>query len=354
MGISLAILLAALAVVPDTSRPYFVSANTMRVQSLPADRVTWLSGNVEITHGTTVLRGDSAWASTVTDKAVIWGHFRLTDRTAVITGAKAVYAKNHGRAVVFGDPTVSDNGWDMTADSIIYLKALARSYAIGRVVMTDTASRNRVTGDFGEYWHDQDYGRLTGRPRFEMRGADTAKRPGVIIADTMEIEQRGAVAVGTGNVIYEGDSVWAGGGRLSYHKQRGRIVLERQPRIWEQNSEISARRIDLELEGEAFKSAWARDSVQLRQSAPASPDTDLITGDSLWAEFEQRKIARSAVTGNAWSRYHQRDAAGVAGRNLAAGARMDFSFRDGRIARITIRDSARGAYRELPREAAGP
>ncbi|MCU0606271.1 MAG: LptA/OstA family protein [Candidatus Edwardsbacteria bacterium] len=353
MGLNAVILLLAL-VPADTAQPYLVAANTMKVQSLPADRVTWLYGNVEITHGTTVLRGDSAWASTATDRAVVWGHFRLTDRTAVITGHKAVYTKAAGRAVVHGDPAARDNSWTMTADSIVFLKALERSYAIGHVALADSSGRNRATGDFGEYWHDRDYGRLTGRPRFEMAGGDSAGPPAVIIADTMEIEQRGAVATGSGDVQYQGDSVWAAGGRLAYDRQRGRIALERAPRVWNATSEIRARRIDLELEDQAVRTAWARDSVEMRQTAAATPDTDLICGDSLWAEFAQRKLERAAVMGRAWSRYHQLERERAAGRNLAAGDRMDFAFRDGRIARISVRGGARGAYRDLPRTGGAP
>ncbi len=357
MGLSAAILLAALAApraAPDTSQPYLVSANTMKVQSLADDRITWLFGRVEITHGTTVLRGDSAWASSITGQALIWGRFIMSDRTAVITGARATYAKSAGRAVVKGDARARDNDWTMTADSIIYLKGLGRSYAAGSVTLADTAGRNRATGDFGEYWHDQDYGRLTGRPRFELRAADTTRLSGTIDADTMEVERRGAVAVGSGNVLYQGDSVWAGAGRLVYHRDRGRIELERRPRIWDRHSQVSARRIDLELEDGSFRSAWAGDSAVLRQLSEAAGDTDLITGDSLRAEFEQGRIARAAVTGNAWSRYHQLDKGAAAGRNLAAGDRMDFDFHDGRIARITIRGSSRGAYLELPRGKNGP
>lgn len=353
MGLIPAILLIALAPA-DTSQPYLISANTMKVQSLPDDRITWLYGNVEIVHGTTVLRGDSAWASTATDRAVVWGHFRLTDRTAVITGHKAVYTKAAGRAVVSGDPAARDGGWAMAADSIIFLRALQRSYAIGHVALADSSGRNRATGDFGEYWHDRDYGRLTGGPRFEMAGDDSAQPPAVIVADTMEIEQRGALATGSGHVQYQGDSVWAAGGRLAYDRQRGRIALERRPRVWNATSEILAQRIDLDLEGDAVKTARARDSVEMRQTAAAMPDTDLICGDSLWAEFAQRKIDRAAVMGHAWSRYHQREQERAVGRNLAAGDRMEFSFRDGRIARISVRSGARGAYRELPRNGGTP
>ncbi|MDI6739119.1 MAG: LptA/OstA family protein [Candidatus Edwardsbacteria bacterium] len=353
MGVSLTILLFALAAA-DASQPYLVSANAMKVQSLPADRITWLFGNVEITHGATVLRGDSAWASSASDKAVIWGHFRMTDRTVVITGAKAVYTKQQGRAVVYGAPKASDNGWNMDADSIVYLKSLTRSQAYGRVRLSDSTGRNRVFGSYGEYWHDKAYGVLTGRPKFVMSSEDTAKKPSFIYADTMEIEQNGALAVGTGDVRYEGDSVWASCGRLSYYKPQGRIVLERQPRIWEPGSEIRARDITMQLEGDAFKTVWARDSVTLLQFGASSPDTDMITGDSLWAAFEQKKIARAKVMDNAWSRYHQLAKDKTAGRNLAAGALMDFTFRDGRIARITITGGARGAYLETAKGKAAP
>jgi lipopolysaccharide export system protein LptA len=323
-----------------------VSSNAMKVQSLPDDRITWMFGSVAITHGATVLHGDSAWASSVHGTATIWGHFRLIDRTAVITGQKAVYDKAAGRAVVYGHPRASDNGWDMDADSIVFIKPLDRSFAYGTVTLADTAGRSRVDGSYCEYWHDRAYGLLTGRPRFTMINRDSARPSSLVDADRMEIEQGGRKAVGSGNVQYQGDSVWASCQRLTYYKEQGRIELEQEPRIWQQGSDLRAAAIELRLEGDSLRTAWGRDSVTLRQFAAESPDTDVITGDSLWADFEHRKIARARVMSDAWSRYHQQAGGRMVGRNLAAGAAMDFTFSDGRISRITISTGARGAYHE--------
>ena len=355
MAVIQLILMAALAAAPpDTGLPYMVSSNTMKVQSLPDDRITWMFGDVAITHGATVLHGDSAWASSVHGTATIWGHFRMTDRTAVITGAKAVYTKAEGRAVVYGAPRASDNGWTMDADSIVFLKPLERSFAYGTVVLADTAGRNRVDGRYCEYWHDKAYGLLTDRPRFTMVSRDSARPSSFVDADRMEIERGGAEAVGTGNVQFQGDSVWASCQRLTYLKQQGRIVLEQSPRIWQEGSDLSGAVIELHMEGDSLRSAQARDSVAMRQFAADSPDTDVITGDSLWADFAQRRISRARVMDNAWSRYHQQAAGKMTGRNLAAGRLMDFTFSGGRISRITISTDARGAYREQERGTAAP
>ncbi|HTY08446.1 MAG TPA: hypothetical protein VMF29_04710 [Candidatus Edwardsbacteria bacterium] len=347
MAVTLLLLLAALAAAPpDTGQPYMVSANAMKVQSLPDDRITWMFGNVEIVHGATVLRGDSAWASSVHGTATIWGHFRLTENTALITGAKAVYTKDPGRAVVHGSPRASDHGWTMDADSIVYVKPLARSYAYGTVVMADSEGRDRVDGSYCEYWHDRAYGLMTGRPRFTMIGGDSARPASFVDADRMEIERNGSVAVASGNVLYQGDSVWASCQQLTYYKAQGRILLEQAPRIWQTGSDISAASIEMLLDRDTLRTARGRDSVTLRQFAADSPDTDVITGDSLWADFEHRKIARARVMDHAWSRYHQQGAGRMVGHNLAAGAVMDFTFSDGKISRITISTGARGAYRE--------
>ncbi len=352
--IHLLVLAVLAAAAPDTGQPYMISANAMKVQSLPDDRITWMYGRVEIIHGATVLHGDSAWASSVHGTATIWGHFRLTDKTTVITGHKAVYDKAAGRAVVYGRPRASDNGWNMDADSIVFIKPLDRSFAYGTVALADTAGRNRVDGSYCEYWHDRAYGLLTGRPRFTMVSQDSAKPSSFIDADQMEIEQGGRVAVGSGNVQYQGDSVWASCQQLTYHKEQGKIELQVAPRIWQQGSDLSAAAIELWLEGDSLRTAWGRDSVTLRQFAPDAPDTDVITGDSLWADFEHRKIARARVINDAWSRYHQQAAGRMVGRNLAAGAAMDFTFSDGRISRITISTGAHGAYREQEKGKAQP
>ena len=76
----------------------------------------------------------------------------------------------------------------------------------------------------------------------------------------------------------------------------------------------------------------------------------MITSDSLWAEFADRKLAQAMAVGNAWSRYHMTQKEKQASMNLAAGDEMQFYFFDGKIGRIVIDHRARGAYieREQP------
>jgi lipopolysaccharide export system protein LptA len=331
-----------LAAPPDTSQPYQVSANSMKVQLVGSDRVTWLKGEVEIVHGPTVIRGDSARVSSLQEKALIWGAVRITDQSASLSGREAVYFKKLGRSVLYGRPRLHDQGWTLEADSLVHLKELARSFAFGNIVMEDSAARNRIEGSYGEYWHQTSYGLLTGRPRFVL--VEGNGRVSSITADRMEVMQARQTAIATGSVMFAGDSLWASAGRMSYFRDQGRILLEDRPRAWREDADLTGRTMELGFDGDSLRSAVARDSAVLRQFLAGTADTDLVRCDSLLVEFSGGKISYARAQGSAWSRYHQTDQGRTSGWNIAAGREMEFFFVQGRIDRLSVGRPARGAY----------
>ncbi len=342
-GILIAALMAAAA--PDTSQPYMVSANSMKVQLVGQDKVTWLRGGVEIIHGPTVIRGDSARVSTLQEQALIWGHVRITDRTAELAGQSAVYFKRYGRSVLQGRSNLRDGGWTLTADSLVHLRDQAKSYAFGQVEMRDSSGKSNIQSDYGEYWHQESYGLLTGSPKYSITGG--GGKLSTITSDRMEAYQQGQVAIATGNVNYSEDSVWASAGRMSYFRNEGRLFLEEQPRVWRSDADLSGRTIELSFYRDSLKNSVVRDSVVLRQFLAEPGDTDLIKCDSLWIEFSQGKLSQARATGSAWSRYHQLDKGQVSGWNVTAGDQMEFYFTQGKIDKLKVNQKSRGAYFEL-------
>jgi len=336
---------AIAAMAPDTSQPYMVSASSMKVQLIGQDKVTWLRGEVEIIHGPTIIRGDSARVSTLQEQALIWGHVRITDQTARLSGQSAVYFKRYGRSVLHGRPSLEDGGWTLTADSLVHLKDQAKSYAYGGVEMVDSSAKNNIWSDYGEYWHQESYGLLTGDPKYSISG-DKGKAS-TITADRMEAFQRSQTAIATGNVRYSEDSVWASAGRMSYFKNEGRVFMEQQPRVWRTDADLSGHTIELNLNQGSLKYSVVWDSVELRQFLAEQGDTDLIKCDSLWIEFDQGKLSQARANGHAWSKYHQLDKGRTTGWNITAGDRMEFYFTQGKIDKLNVNQKARGAYFEL-------
>lgn len=338
------ILTAIAATTPDTSQPYMVSASSMRAQLVGQDKITWLRGDVEIVHGPTIIRGDSARISTLQEQALIWGHVRINDQTAVLTGQSAVYFKRYGRSVLHGRPSLEDGGWTLTADSLVHLKDQAKSYAYGGVEMIDSSAKNDIRSDYGEYWHQESYGLLTGKPRYTVTGGKG--KVSTITADTMEAYQRQQTAIATGNVMYSEDSVWASAGRMSYYKNDGRIFMEQQPKVWRDDADLKGKTIELIFQHDSLKNSIIQDSVELRQFLSEQGDTDLIKCDSLWIEFSGGKLSLAKANGNAWSLYHQFDKGQITGWNITAGEMMEFRFHDGKIDQLTVKNNARGAYFE--------
>jgi len=342
------LLLAGLGTAPqplaDTTQPYVLSADNMKIQQLGDDKITWLYGQVEIIHGSTILKGDTARISTLTEKASVWGRVTIYDKTVKITGRRADYLKPTGRASVFGRPRLNDAGWDLTADSLAYSRPLAKSYAYGQVEMIDSSQHNKLYGDYGEYWHDQGYGFVIGRARMESYDKKNRTKKSVITSNKMEVFQASGLAVATDSVRFAQDSLWAACGKMTYFKTAGRMMLEQEPSVWRRDALISGRLMELDLRGDTLRNAWVRDSAMVRQFTEASPDTDIITCDSLKADFDQGQMSYVHAWGRVWCQYHRRQKENSSGRNLAQGQEMEFFMSQGKTQRILMNKKAKGAY----------
>ena len=340
----LAVLGAAPKPLADTTQPYVLSAGNMKIQQLGQDKITWLYGQVEIIHGSTILKGDTARISTLTEKASVWGRVTIYDKTVKITGRRADYLKPTGRASVFGRPRLNDAGWDLTADSLAYSRPLAKSFAYGNVEMVDSTQHNKLYGNYGEYWHDQGYGFVTGRARMESYDKKNRDKKSVITSDKMEVFQASGLAVATDSVNFAQDSLWAACGKMTYFKKTGRMMLEQGPSVWRRDAVISGRLMELDLRGDTLRQAWVRDSAVVRQYADASPDTDIIACDSLTADFLQSQLSYVHAWGRVWCQYHRRQKDNSTGRNLAQGREMEFFMSQGKTQRIVMNKMAKGAY----------
>jgi lipopolysaccharide transport protein LptA len=344
-GISLlAFLLSVASPVQDTTQPYALSADKMRVQAVDGDKITWLYGHVEIVHGSTILKGDTARISNKTQKASVWGRVTILDKSMQIKAKKADYSKPISRANLYGRPRLNDAGWDLSADSMAYSRVLSKSYAYGHVEMCDSSRQNWLFGDYGEYWHDRGYGFVTGSPRMEIRDKKNSAKTSMINSEKMEVFQDRQLALATGSVSFAQDSLWASCGRMSYFKEQGRLVLEEAPAIWRLDSRITGRMVEMNLKGDTLRSAMVRDSSSIMQFTAASGDTDLISSDSLWAEFDGNKLSYAHAWGNVFARYHHRERGKTTGKNLSQGQEMQFYFNQGKPSRVLIEKGARGAY----------
>lgn len=328
---------------PDTAQPYLMSANTMKAQLLGKDKVTRLLGQVEIVHGSTVLRGDSAWVSTLKQQAEVWGRVSLTDRDVQMTGRRACYYKELGKAVMHGQPLARDPQWTLSADSLAYFREAARSEAYGRVRIADSSGLQQALADFGQYWHQQGYGLLTGQPRLEIRDREGG-RARTVTSQRMEVYRQGSMAVASGQVHFVQDTLEAWCDRAAYYREQGRLAMEGAPRVRQPNTDMRAGLITLSFQGDTVKGLEAFDSVALRQFTASDSDTDLIRCDSLWAEFKDGRIARARTSGRVWSLYHQYEKGRKRGSNMVQSRVMEFYFTEGRLIRINIPAEAKGAF----------
>lgn len=339
----------------DTGQPYMISARNMKAQISGQDKITRLAGEVELVHGSTVIRGDSAWASSLKEQATIWGRVTITDRDVQMSGHRACYYKKLGKAVLYGNPMAKDGEWTLTAESLAYFREPPQSQAFGRVHIIDSTGKQRAWADQGRFWHRSGYGHLWGRVRLEMEKEGRSQQ--TLTAEKIEIYRPQMMAVATGQVHFVQDSsgtsaepdsfsqmLEAACGRATYYRKQGRLAMEISPRIWQPDAELSAQLITIGWERDSLKDLEAWGSVALKQFLPSGRDTDLITCDSLRAEFQQGRLDWARAWGQVWSLYHQKGADKKPGRNIVQGKEMVFRFSEGRLASIRISLRAQGAY----------
>ena len=339
----------------DTGQPYMISARNMRAQIAGQDKITWLKGEVELVHGSTVIRGDSAWASSLKEQATIWGRVTISDRDIQMSGQRASYYKKLGKAVLYGNPVAREKGWTLTAESLAYFREPPQSQAFGRVHIVDSTGKQQIWADQGRFWHQPGYGQLTGQVSLEMNKGGRGDQ--TLTADKIEIYRSQMMAVATGDVHFVQDSsgtsaepdsfsqrLEAACGRATYYRNQGRLAMEISPRIWQPEAELSAQLITIGWERDSLRDLEAWGSVGLKQFLPSGRDTDLITGDSLRAEFRQGRLDWARAWGRVWSLYHQKRTDNKPGRNIVQGEEMIFRFSEGRLSSIKIWHQARGAY----------
>jgi len=337
-------------------------------------------GNVYIDRDTVTAAADTAYY--YRDRAVyeFIGNVRLTRFDAVLTCRRAIYNGNFGsgdfyedvrlvEADVIGtgrkgesrgegrflrlveDALLVTPEYSVRADTIIRDRLTGTGEAFGHVRIMEPGALNLVTGDHATFLaagevaevdrnpvltsRDQQGGLLTstaGLMRF-FRQEDR-----VVMIDSVRINQ--------GQTRARADTAVAYG--------RERMVLAGTPEV--SMSGTSTMRGDiiefLYRDGELYR-VLLIGAARMEDATPDSlaavyqglPEMDVLEGDSITVEFEEEKIQRSIVIGNARSQYTPTDLSDEVATNDVVGDTITIDFHDERVHRVNVVGNMSGTYR---------
>jgi lipopolysaccharide export system protein LptA len=337
----------------ESPEPYEILAQRMEIQRTSRGMVTSLLGNVRVRHGDMTITADRGEASDEEGWALLRGHVRIVSDTTVFTAEEGRYERTLRRATLTGDVHVVDGTRTVDCDRLVYQRDTETTEAEGDVRIHDGREKYTLTAGRGVHERRTRHSVVSEHPLLILENEKKPDSPITILSRTMETWDAERQAVAEGDVRVQRGEMLIRCQRVLFLRGENRAVLSGEPQVAERKSRLHASEIELWLRDNRIEKAALRGdatAVQARTDSlshgEAGRDTlapgeeSQVRGDLILVYFQDEKIQRAVVTGNAESRYYPRDG----GTNLAWGKTIALSFRDDRVAEVEILQEARGEY----------
>lgn len=243
------------------------------------------------------------------------------------------------------------NGF-IKAKSGIYQKRIEFASASGNVVAKDSLGEYAFFGERLQYDRIKKILTMPLRPVLHHYSKNKEKNGEIdtlsIKADWISYKQDDEFAEAFKNVVLEHNGMTVTCDTGYFNKKENWISMKGNPKCLLENHELSGDSIFLRLtpDGKGLKSALVIQNAHGIQKEPRKkrkPGTHTEAfGDTLYAEFDGKKLSRLYVNLNAHGFFFEDDLPEY--KNLMEGARLDLSFKNGKMERATISGSAQSTY----------
>jgi len=342
--------------------------------------VSCMYGHVFIDRDTITAAADTAYSYRDREVYEFIGNVRITRNDAVLTCVRGRYNRNFGMGdfywnvrLVEGDIIgTGDRGesrgngrylrlignallvtpdYSVRGDTIFQDRKTGRSESFGHVSIMEPGSENLVTGEHAVFYADGDVAEVDRNPVLtsrEQSGGPLKSEAGlmrffrsedrVVMVDSVRIRQ--------GQTLATADTAVAYG--------RERMVLTGAPSVsMGSSSTMFGDRMEFFYHGGELRQLVITGAGRMEDSSPDSlahlyqglPTMDILEGDSITVDFENRQIRRSVVVGNAHSRYTPLDLTDEVATNDVTGDTITIHFRQQKVSRVRVQGNADGNYR---------
>lgn len=181
---------------------------------------------------------------------------RIYGKDGDIISLNGIYDTGSDIATLMGRSTVHTNrGNTLTGDSLVYDKATGQGEAFGNMVLTDSARRMTIEGDYGFYNELTDSAYCTGNARaLEYSQADTLYLHGDVIR-TWETSDSVRMMVANPNVRFWRVDVQGVCDSMTFVSSDTTIRMDYDPVLWSDNREIFGNRIILHMNDSTIEKA---------------------------------------------------------------------------------------------------
>ncbi len=347
---------------------------------IDGEPVSCMFGNVFIDRDTMTAAADTAYFYRERELYEFRGHVRVTRNEAVLTCRRGLYNRNFGTGDFYGDVRLIEGDvigtgdigesrgagrylrligdallvtpdYSVRGDTIFQDRQTGRGEAFGNVSIMEPGSENLVTGQHAVFHEDGEVAEVDRHPVLtsrEQSGGPLHSEAGlmrffrsedrVVMIDSVRIRQGQTVATADTAVAYG----------------RERMVLTGSPSVsMGTASTMYGDRMEFFYAGGELRQLVIVGAGRMEDSSPDSlahlyeglPTMDILEGDSITVDFENRRIRRSVVVGNAHSRYTPLDLTDEVATNDVTGDTITILFNQQRVSRVRVQGNADGTYR---------
>ena len=319
---------------PPEERPRLVHADSLVGSRVNNQDVRELRGNVQIVQGDAFIQCDKArwWESD--DKIILRGNVDIYDGKRTLTADRVDYDGLLKTETASGRVSLRSGERLITAKRLVYSQEQEFASAFEDVVLKDFVEQAVLNGTEAEYDKEADYGKIFGFPRLVRTDSLSNER---LIVDGLTMEVWGADerVVITDSVEIEKGDMTAFRRKAEYRPGDDLLILEDGPMVHHRYQTMRGDRIDVLLEGIAFKGGILRGHGEI-----VSKDSlyeDILTGEIITIEASEDTIRTIVVDGQATSVYHVQDEeSGEEGKNTVTGDRIVLDFDGEQLVRVHV------------------
>lgn len=274
------------------------------------------------------------------------------------TGDSLVYDTETNAVKARGRSTVKRKDFDLTSDFLDYNDELQQGFASGDVIWTDSSGTKRIFTDTMQFSADGQTARAMSverRPMFEWTNenndtlyliSDTLLTFQTISSDQdsagMEILDTTQDFTAFYDVAILRDDVRGRADSLAYLEKDSVIVLYGDPILWMDTTQLSGDTIFINIVEGTIHDVLIRGNAFIITS-PDSVFFNQIKGRDIKAYFEEGRLVRTDVEGNAESIYFPLDEQGAyIGMNKIVCSKIEMYFEENNVTGIAFLDQPTG------------
>lgn len=272
-------------------------------------------------------------------------HIRLEDEEGELRADAGLYFSLPDSAAFFGNVQLSDSTQYAESDSLFAVRSAGQYELRGRVYLEDFENQSRMRGRFSKS-DSTGYRELRGNARLQ-RSNEAQTDTTFLQSQWLEVIDRDSSSVVN---AYDNVRIWSNryasvSQESSFDNITDEFLLEGNARLWQQETQLSAENIIIQLQDDEIESLLA-----FPRAISVRPDSvtgrfNQIEGDSLWMYFEASDLRRIEVRPNTEMVVHEKDEDGRPefGMQLRAEELFVF-FRDEAIDSLKYYRSIDGEY----------